>query len=425
MNQIMILKVLNYVVQGYIYYWFYNRVLSSDQPYLRGAVRMVAMSLLIMVTDMGLTLVPALSAAWVRPALNSVLMVLFIMWNFRVSLRRAFLNAYLPFMVLVSTGEVIMFSLAGAVLGMPVQQVWEVSVPETAILYLFSDGMDLLVLAAGVRMLGSSDLSLMPTPLLAVLLASVFFQTSGMAVLSYLSIHGGVGAGAYAFVIAAYVLCNAGTLLLLREIHRNQQNHARIMALNEAESAVDSQMPVLQEENRRALELQQEISAAIVCLDQDCEENQALAERYRSFREAGYTDDAVLDTLLKSYAARFDQMGIRYDFEIACSMQGSLDPADTVKVFSNLLDNAMEAVQGNPADLRSVRLQVKKAANCYSICAVNDLPRKQTAMAKKVHGEGLRILREFAEMHSGTLELTQDRGIYTAEMTYQTEGAAG
>jgi|GEM_PF-3574389 len=422
MNGIMILKVLNYLVQGSIYYWFYDRILSSDQPYLRGTVRMVAVSELILLLDLGIAASDALSAPWVRPTLNSAVMMLFIMWNFRVSFRRAFLNAYLPFMVLVSVGEVIMFSLAGALLGIQVQQVWEVSVPDTAILYLLSDSMDFLVLAAGVRILGSSDLSLMPSPLLAVLMSSVFFQTFGMGVLSYISIHGGVGPASYIFLIIAYVLCNAGTVILLRMIRRNQESHARVMALNQAEDAVDSEMPALQEENRKAEELQEEISQAISRLDQDSGENAALAAKYRSFRESAYTDDPVLDALLKSYASRFEKMGIQYEFRIGCSLQGSLEAVDTVRVFSNLLDNAMEAVQVNPAGLRSIRLQVQKAANCCRVTVVNDLPRKQSAAEKKVHGEGLRILRTIAEAHYGTLDLSMDRRCCTAELTYQAEG---
>lgn len=149
-----------------------------------------------------------------------------------------------------------------------------------------------------------------------------------------------------------------------------------------------------------------------------------IQEHYNDFRKMQYSDDIVLNTLLESYAKKYDELNIEYQYKIECSMEHTIEALDMVKLFSNLMDNALEAVQNNTADKRTINLKICKASNLYRLDIENDLPQRQIELNKKVQGEGLRIVQEVLKHYFGSMEVDESDGMHRTSVTFQSEGDA-
>lgn len=415
-------KLVNYAVQGVICFWFFYRILNSERSYLRGTIVMVLVSILLNYVDHALLFVPALSAQWVKPIVNSVFMIIALMMILKVSFKKAFLNAYLPFMILISISELLTFSVASKVLGMDVIDLYEKSLGATVLIYFMCDVMDLAALAVYIRFRGSGDISLIPNGMLSVILIGVVFQTIVLSALSYMIVYSGeIDQMAAALMTVLFILGETGVYYIQRKIRRVQKLLRQSKELDEEENIIDEQMEYLKEKDAKADDLQKEMEEAVSHIGEPLDQS-IIAEHYSSYREHQYTDDVVLNVLLQSYARRFKIMNIDYEFKIVCSMENTLDPLDMVKVFSNLLDNAMEAVQENPDIEKHISLSVKKAVNLYQIEVENDIPHKHVTLNKKVQGEGMKIVQDVMDHHDGSMHVSEDSSMYHAVLNYQIGG---
>jgi len=421
---IILLMLLNYSAQAAIYYRFFYHAFASEQPYAHGLISFIIFSDLIMAADRLLSF--SMHTVWIKSVFNGILIIIALRLIFRASWRHIIFQVFLPFLLLVSFGELFSVAAAQYLIGIDVTATLEVEPAATAVIYILSDAIEACLLALASRFYGSSSTAPLAPRLQFTLLAAMLFQIMALTAVSYCNLYSSVSRTLPELVlIILFTASNLGTIYLLYMIHRNRVLHEHAMVLGIRESVMDSQMRFLQQENVKAMELQQEITAAMSDLDANEASMAQLAADYHAYRSQVYSDSPVLDTLLKSYAARFQEMSIRFSFQIQCAMANTMDPLDLVGIFSNLLDNAMEAVQANPPDHREIRLNVRRAANVLSIEIDNSLPERHAAVSKRVQGEGIKIMQGILQHYHGSMESAIQNGLWHTEAICQTGSAPG
>lgn len=420
-SSILLLKVLNYALQAAIYYWFFYRVLDAQRPYRSGLIAFIAFSELTMAADLLLAMSPLTQSAWIRSLFNGILIVLAMRVIFHAPWQKIIFHVFLPFLLLVSFSEVLSLAAARYLIGINVAAVLEIQPAGTAIIYLLANATEACLLVLVSRFYVSGRIVPLETDLQLVLMSAVLFQIIALSAVSYRDLYAAkIGTIPGLILIILFIASNLDAVYLLYSIRKIRRLHEHAMELNVSESRMDSQMRFLKQENAKAAELEQEITEAMSHLEEDSGQAQ-LAADYHAYRSQEYSDSPVLDTLLKSYAARFQEMEICYTFRIQCSMADAMDPLDLVGIFSNLLDNAMEAVQANPRNHREISLSVRRAANCFSIELNNSLPERHAALSKRVQGEGLKIIREILGRHQGTIDSCAQDGRWHTEVICQTD----
>ena len=128
-----------------------------------------------------------------------------------------------------------------------------------------------------------------------------------------------------------------------------------------------------------------------------------LRQRYMSLSAIDFCDDPVIDALLRNKAQLLDENGIEYTFTVKVKRDCGIENLALVCVFSNLLDNAIEAAR-NYGEGAYVRLSAKESAGFLFILCENSV-NSQLKPAKRddglVHGLGTGIIERTAAEHDG------------------------
>ena len=130
-----------------------------------------------------------------------------------------------------------------------------------------------------------------------------------------------------------------------------------------------------------------------------------------------HTGNAALDTIIMNKLVLCDAK----DITLSCMTDGEklnrLSSADIYALFGNLLDNAIEALQEEPTEKRTISLQVfeKRGYLCIHVdnyCSDppeldNGIP-KTRKKDKRYHGFGIKSIRYIAEKYGGNLAISAE-----------------
>ncbi|WP_434749663.1 GHKL domain-containing protein [Paenibacillus amylolyticus] len=128
---------------------------------------------------------------------------------------------------------------------------------------------------------------------------------------------------------------------------------------------------------------------------------------------------------------------INIKFEVDQSNYSSMETADLVKVFSNLIDNAIEATQELPLDMRVIRIVCKKLGSTYVFLVENPTSltlTEKTSLFKKgfttkqiqiesgkpSRGNGLSIVQMVVEKYKGELYYQYEKSRLLIQITIPT-----
>lgn len=150
-----------------------------------------------------------------------------------------------------------------------------------------------------------------------------------------------------------------------------------------------------------------------------------LAERFQKVTTLDYCDNKVIDAVLHNKMEYAQSLQIEGSVKLVVPETSTIDDIDLMAVFSNLLDNAIDAAaKAREEKAFSVSSIVKSGFLIIKVDNSGDgsaIEQAQPISTAKNHGFGLNIIREITEKYDGTFEIIQDHTCYTTIITLRCE----
>lgn len=138
----------------------------------------------------------------------------------------------------------------------------------------------------------------------------------------------------------------------------------------------------------------------------------------------GKTKNKMFDLILDRYSSICETKSIKFTVDIRFSNLSFIQDKDLVSMLSNILDNAIEAVESieNP----SIRLSTKQNENFVILSVVNSCIKKPNAFGEKLittkadskyHGYGLKSIEKTANKYNGLCQWNFDEQNYEFQLT--------
>ena len=155
----------------------------------------------------------------------------------------------------------------------------------------------------------------------------------------------------------------------------------------------------------KSLISERENDQAIELLDSIYDTMQKNAQVYKR-----YSDHAVLDAILQDYSVICEENEIRFSFQVFVPRKTAMTLLDAIRVFSNILNNGVEACCKIPVTERFIEITSQQEQGWAVLQAVNSYNGEThienskyvtTKPEKEAHGLGLEIVKEIAENLGG------------------------
>lgn len=142
-----------------------------------------------------------------------------------------------------------------------------------------------------------------------------------------------------------------------------------------------------------------------------------------------FTGNAVLDMALTESNRICARRGIRASYMADGKLLSFMSDEDVYILFSNLLDNAVEAVSVCAEELRTMGLRLEKkgpalvSVSVYNYCGrvsfvyADGLPAT-TKPRKDIHGFGLRSVRRICEKYGAALDICPEDGFFNVNILF-------
>jgi len=123
-----------------------------------------------------------------------------------------------------------------------------------------------------------------------------------------------------------------------------------------------------------------------------------------------YSDSVILDAMLQDLTNICEENNIRFSSNVSLPRNTGLSTIDAVRIFSNFINNAVEACHKVPVSDRSIEIVSSNELKWATLQVVNSYDGKShvhngkfltTKPEKQSHGLGLRIVEQIAESLGG------------------------
>lgn len=150
-----------------------------------------------------------------------------------------------------------------------------------------------------------------------------------------------------------------------------------------------------------------------------------ISEPIQSMRKITWTGVELIDVVLNSKAQMMRDRHLTYQINAEFWKDAGIQETDVCTVLSNLMDNAMEAVQKLPRQESDIKITMRKIQKFLLIqvenpCIQTELPEEglpETSKKEKgLHGWGLQNVADVAEKYQGTFQCTCEKGIFCASV---------
>lgn len=119
-----------------------------------------------------------------------------------------------------------------------------------------------------------------------------------------------------------------------------------------------------------------------------------------------YSNNMILDALLNDYARRFMRVQTKFDSSAYIKLQ-TMTELDLIKLFYNILENALEAVQKVDESIRIMEITSEMVEDYIKISFVNttenktEITDKTTKLDRQNHGFGKSIINDVLTFYNG------------------------
>lgn len=142
-----------------------------------------------------------------------------------------------------------------------------------------------------------------------------------------------------------------------------------------------------------------------------------------------FTGNSALDMVLSETNHRCARCGVRASYMADGRLIDFMSDEDIYSLFSNLLENAVEATVQCPEELRTMGLRIENrlgslvSVTVYNYCGQEEfvyadgLP-KTTKNREDIHGFGLKSVRRVCEKYGGTLDICPEDGFFNVNILF-------
>lgn len=143
-----------------------------------------------------------------------------------------------------------------------------------------------------------------------------------------------------------------------------------------------------------------------------------------------WVGDEAVDYLINSKITLAASREIQVNCNIEYPQHTNIRSVDLVTILGNLLDNALEAVEGTEGNLRFINLTIRRINEmliiklengCKAVPAITEGELKTTKKDTDLHGWGLKSVRTAAERYDGTIETEYGNHTFCAVVTLSFE----
>lgn len=299
-----------------------------------------------------------------------------------------------------------------------------------------------LLLMCSIMVVLARRLRGVPPARLLINLLFPFSQLCIVAFLLYYAIAYSLPLWMFVLIVVVGTLCGPVDLLLFRALEESEKrelSRERVRLLEEQLQAQEEYLQRLSADIDEARRVREDVARELAAVDELLEQREAEAASQGLLKAVGIMDSAskrscehlVVDALVSMKAAVCEESGIRLSLDLALADDIPLPSVELCAVFSNLLDNAVNACAQVPASARFIELKARVDAGYLVVRMENSCvplragerrrsPRSRGGRLPE-HGWGLSILKTLADRHDGKLETVQEEGTYRTALILKVE----
>ncbi|CEP50526.1 two-component sensor histidine kinase [[Clostridium] sordellii] len=222
-------------------------------------------------------------------------------------------------------------------------------------------------------------------------------------------------------VVIAIILCNIFLIVIINRIIKNMKNESEMKALNDKLGIQYNHYLSIQESQIKVRQLYHDINNHMACIrkiqNKDVNEYiDSINEELKDYKYTFNTENMILDIILNEKKYLCDVNNIKLFCDINFSKCDFIEMIDVSSIFSNILDNAIEACK-KVEDNRYINIRGTIVKDYYIIKCENSKDKKIHIKNKKIitskkdkflHGLGLRNIKSSLNKYNGDLEIIDE-----------------
>ncbi len=148
-----------------------------------------------------------------------------------------------------------------------------------------------------------------------------------------------------------------------------------------------------------------------------------LQSQVAMYEDYVHTGNDILDIILKEKSELAREKSIAFSVSADLNGVDFIEPLDISTIFSNALDNAIEASEKLPEEQRAILVKAGKMQNFFSVLIENNCLQnsentniRTTKSDDFLHGFGISNMRKAAEKYGGQLTTKYEKGTFTLKI---------
>lgn len=227
-------------------------------------------------------------------------------------------------------------------------------------------------------------------------------------------------------VIIAIVFCNMFLIFIINNIIKKMKDESEMKSLNDKLDMQYNHYLNIQESQMKVRQLYHDINNHMACIkelqNEDVNEYiDSINDQLKEYKNTFTTKNMILDIILNEKNSVCKKENIELTCDINFSKCSFIEMIDISSIFSNIIDNAIEACK-KVEDNRYISIRGTVVKSYYVIRCENSKNNKIKIKDKKIvttkkdkflHGIGLKSVKSSLDKYNGDLEIISDKNKFT------------
>lgn len=227
-------------------------------------------------------------------------------------------------------------------------------------------------------------------------------------------------------VIIAIIFCNIFLIFIINNIIKKMKDESEMKSLNDKLDMQYNHYLSIQESQMKVRKLYHDINNHMACIkelqNEDVNEYiDSINEELKEYKNTFTTNNMILDIILNEKNSVCKKNNIELTCDINFSKCSFIEMIDISSIFSNIIDNAIEACK-KVEDNRYISIRGTVVKSYYVIRCENSKNNKIKIKDKKIvttkkdkflHGIGLKSVKSSLDKYNGDLEIISDKNKFT------------